>query len=304
LSQRTILITGAAGFVGRYVAKEFAGSGYTVIGMGWGKFPEYVDWGLSAWHEAEISLEMLCEFAGKPDVIVHCAGGASVGNSVDHPRQDFCLTVDATSHLLEYIRLHSPLSRLVYPSSAAVYGQTKEVPIPETALHNQVSPYGVHKMIAESLCQMYASRYGLSIVMVRLFSIYGEGLRKQLLWDACNKLSRGDTEFFGSGEEVRDWLHVSDAARLLRIASDHASFDCPVVNGGSGCGLKVKDVLQCIREEMCVEKELIFSATQKEGDPDVLLADISRSASWGMGKTTNWREGVIKYVVWFRDGIK
>jgi len=296
-----VLITGAAGFVGRYVAREFANRGCEVVGMGWGKFPEYADWGLSAWHEAEVTLEMLCELAGKPDVVVHCAGGASVGISVDHPRQDFCLTVDTTSHLLEFIRLHSPASRLVYPSSAAVYGQTKEVPIPETAAFNPVSPYGVHKLMAESLCEMYARRYGLSIAMVRLFSVYGEGLRKQLLWDACNKLSRDDVNFFGSGEEVRDWLHVSDAAGLLRLASEYASKECPVVNGGSGCGVKVGDILQCLCDAMQIKIKPTFSAVQKAGDPDVLLADITKVKAWGWQAQVDWKGAVQSYVDWFQS---
>jgi len=296
---KNVLITGAAGFVGRYVAKEFSNQGYDVIGMGWGKFPDYADWGLSAWHEAEVSLEMLCEYANQPDVIVHCAGGASVGNSVQHPRQDFCQTVDATSHVLEYIRLHSPQTKLVYPSSAAVYGNVKEPPIPESTPYNPVSPYGVHKMMAEQLCQLYASRYELSITVVRLFSIYGEGLRKQLLWDACNKLSVGDTSFFGSGEEVRDWLHVSDAARLLCLASEQSSL-YTVVNGGSGKGVKVKDVLHCLCEAMNVEKELVFSSVPKEGDPDVLLADVKLLVELGFHALKDWQEGVHEYAQWYK----
>jgi len=299
MNEKSVLITGAAGFVGRYVAKEFSNQGYDVIGLGWGKFPDYTDWGLSAWHEAEVSLEMLCEYANQPDVIVHCAGGASVGNSVQHPRQDFCQTVDATSHVLEYIRLHSPLTKLVYPSSAAVYGNVKESPISELTPYNPVSPYGVHKMMAEQLCQLYASHYELSIAVVRLFSIYGEGLRKQLLWDACNKLSVGETSFFGSGEEVRDWLHVSDAARLLYLAAEHPSL-YTVVNGGSGKGVKVKDVLHCLCEAMNVEKELVFSSIPKEGDPDVLLADVKLLEAWEFKPSKDWSKGVSEYAQWYK----
>jgi len=296
-----VLITGAAGFVGRYVSKEFSEQGYEVVGMGWGKFPEYAEWGLSTWHEAEVSFEMLCEYAGKPDVIVHCAGGASVGASVEHPRQDFCLTVDATSHLLEYIRIHSPNSKLVYPSSAAVYGQAKVVPIPETAALKPVSPYGVHKLMAEQLCELYAQRYHISIAMVRLFSIYGDGLRKQLLWDACNKISHGEMKFFGSGEEVRDWLHITDAAKLLRIAANHASKACPVVNGGSGEGLKVKEILQLIVQEMGIKNELVFSSIPKEGDPDVLLAESTKMRQWFAVTLLPSTDGVKKYVQWYKQ---
>jgi len=181
-----------------------------------------------------------------------------------------------------------------------VYGNVKESPIPESTPYNPVSPYGVHKMMAEQLCQLYASRYGLSIAIVRLFSIYGEGLRKQLLWDACNKLSVGDTSFFGSGEEVRDWLHVSDAARLLYLASEQASALYTVVNGGCGKGVKVKDMLHCLCDAMNVEKELFFSSVPKDGDPDVLLANVKSLEGWGFKASKDCSKGVSEYAQWYK----
>lgn len=296
---RKVLITGAAGFVGRYVAKEFSGNGYEVVGIGWGKFPDFEDWGLSEWHEAAVSMETLCEFAGKPDVIVHCAGGSSVGYSVEHPRQDFCLTVDTTSHVLEFIRLHCSECRLVYPSTAAVYGQIESVPISEKAPLNPVSPYGVHKLMAESLCKMYSSDYHIKISIVRLFSIYGEGLRKQLLWDACRKFSAGRSDFFGTGEEVRDWLHVKDAAQLLTISAEHATAECLVVNGGAGEGVAVKDILHRLASTMETKCLPEFTSKKKEGDPDALVADISNVSSWGWSPQKDWKSGVSDYASWF-----
>lgn len=298
MTAKVALITGAAGFVGRYVTREFAAGGYKVFGMGWGKFQDYMKWGLSSWREAEISLETLGEFAGKLDVIVHCAGGASVEYSVEHPRQDFSMTVDSASCVLEFLRLRCPECRLVYPSSAAVYGQTKAVPISESTTFNPVSPYGVHKSLVETLCRMYASRYGLSISIVRLFSIYGKGLRKQLLWDACNKFSQDNAEFFGSGEEVRDWLHVTDAAKLLFLAHRHASNKCPVVNGGAGVGVMVKDVVRFLASVWEVQKEPVFTSVRRTGDPDVLLADSSLAESWGWKPSVGWQKGVAEYVRW------
>ena len=296
---RKVLITGAAGFVGRYVAKEFSDNGFEVVGVGWGKFPDYGSWGLSAWYEAEISMETLCEFAGKPDVIVHCAGGSSVGYSVEHPRQDFCLTVDTTSYVLEYIRLYSPASRLVYPSTAAVYGQIESIPISENAPLSPISPYGVHKLMAESLCRLYSKNYHINVSIVRLFSIYGEGLRKQLLWDACRKFSDGVSDFFGTGEEVRDWLHVQDAARLLTLAADHASDECLVVNGGSGVGVAVKDILQTLSSSMVLDCLPEFTSKIKEGDPDVMEADILNARSWGWAPKKDWQSGVSDYAAWY-----
>ncbi|MGB9498874.1 MAG: NAD-dependent epimerase/dehydratase family protein [Dissulfuribacterales bacterium] len=297
---KTVLITGAAGFIGRYVARAFSNQGAEVMGIGWGKFPEYREWGLSEWNECEVSMQSLCEFAGWPDIIVHCAGGASVGYSVDHPHHDFSLTVQTTSDLLEFIRLYSPETKLVYPSTAAVYGRAEQVPIPETAFLQPISPYGVHKMMAESLCRMYASHYQLQIAVVRMFSVYGEGLRKQLLWDACKKFSKGQGEFFGTGEEVRDWLHVKDAARLLMVAAEHASSTCPVVNGGTGCGVRVKEILESLASAMEYNHEIYFSAKKKKGDPDVFVADISIGFELGWMPGVEWRDGISAYAKWYR----
>jgi len=299
--KKTLLITGAAGFIGRYVAKEFAAQGYYVVGMGWGKFPEYADWGLSEWHECDVTIETLCAFANQPDLIVHCAGGSSVGYSVEYPRQDFCLTVDASSNVLEYMRLHSPDSRLIYPSSAAVYGQVEGVPISENIPLNPISPYGIHKLIVEQLCQMYARNYTLPIAVVRLFSIYGNGLRKQLLWDACQKLNKkNDHTFFGTGEEIRDWLHVQDVSKLFVVAAKHANSDCPIVNAGSGIGVKVKDILDCLNLALRIEKKPVFSSEVKEGDPNAYIADISTVEAWGWHANVDWYDGVKAYVTWYK----
>ncbi len=296
----SVLVTGACGFIGRHVARYFSNNGYEVAGLGWGKFPDHAQWGVTRWYEAQVSLETLCEFAGKPDVIVHCAGGSSVGDSIEHPRHDFGLTVDATSNLLEFVRLYTPESRVVYPSSAAVYGQVQKVPICESDSLNPVSPYGVHKRMAESLCQMYSMRFGVHVAIVRLFSIYGAGLRKQLLWDACNKFSSGNSEFFGTGNEVRDWLHVEDVAELLFLAARYAD-DSPVLNGGAGAGVAIKDILSCVGH--CFEPNMVphFSSRQKEGDPDTYIADISKASGWKWAPSIDWHEGITSYVEWYKQ---
>ena len=191
----SVLITGAAGFIGRQVAAKYAEQGVRVVGMGRGDWHDWRDYGLSEWLSAEVTLATLLEWGGTPDIILHCAGGASVGFSVDSPAVDFDLTVRTTSHILEYIRVQSPATRLVYPSSAAVYGKVKSLPISEDTPLNPMSPYGTHKLMAETLCQLYSQQFDLSIAIVRLFSIYGMGLRKQLLWDACRKFEQGNSVF-------------------------------------------------------------------------------------------------------------
>jgi UDP-glucose 4-epimerase len=300
MNKRAVLITGAAGFIGRHVAKEFAARGWQVSGIGRSDWKDWHDYGLTAWHSVDVTSEALLEYGGKPEVLAHFAGGAAVGYSVDHPGEDFESTVQTTSRVLEFIRLHSADTKLVYPSSAAVYGQAATLPISEESTIAPISPYGLHKQMAESLCQLYSRQYGLSISIVRLFSVYGPGLRKQLLWEACRKLHEGQSEFFGTGKELRDWLHVSDVARLLFSASMKSSPECPIVNAGSGQGVAVKDILLLIAEQLHLAIAPKFSSRPKAGDPTAYVADISKARGWGWEPEGHWREGVAEYVDWYK----
>ncbi|MDH5561312.1 MAG: NAD-dependent epimerase/dehydratase family protein [Deltaproteobacteria bacterium] len=300
MSQK-VLVTGAMGFIGRNAARLFKDQGFEVIGLGLGNSEGFMEYGLSEYHQLEISLDNLRKSVGRPDLIIHCAGGASVGFSLDQPREDFTMTVDATSQVLEFIRSDSPSSKLVYLSSAAVYGHAEKLPISEQAPLKPVSPYGVHKKSAEDLCRLYAEQYGVLISIVRFFSIYGEGLQKQLLWDACHKMSQGDFTFFGTGEEIRDWLHVKDAVNLLLVASKKASRDCPVFNGASGKGIRVKEILGYLADALGYIEKPGFSSKRKSGDPAVYIADIQRALGSGWCPMTELKAGVKAYAAWFEQ---
>jgi UDP-glucose 4-epimerase len=301
---RRALVTGAYGFIGRHVARRLAGEGWHVSGIGHGSWSRegWRAWGIDEWHAADVTLESLTTYAGEPDCVIHCAGGGSVAFSVAHPWQDFQRTAASTAATLEYVRLHAPAAHLVLLSSAAVYGNAREVPTPEAAPLAPASPYGVHKTVAEQLCRSYAQQYGLSVAAVRLFSIYGEGLRKQLLWDACRKLQAGESTFAGSGQERRDWLHVEDAVALLLTAAGHASARCPIVNGGSGRSAAVAEVLSLLHAAFPDAPPLVFSGAHRAGDPDRLEADIAHARAWGWQPTVALPEGIRRYIDWFLAG--
>jgi UDP-glucose 4-epimerase len=299
---KSILITGAHGFIGRHLSRLYANAGYAVTGIGHGNwdYHEYSQFGLTFWHTADITLDALFTYAGKPDVIVHCAGSGSVAFSMEQPHQDYVRTVANTAAVLEYIRLHSPKTVLVYPSSAAVYGDVETVPIVESAPLRPASPYGTHKVMAEELCHSYARHFGLAVVIVRFFSIYGQGLRKQLLWDACRKMSSGELTFFGTGQEVRDWLHVDDASSLLMFASAVASPRCPVVNGGSGAKVANATLLEKLRQAVGAPGPVVFNGAGRSGDPSRYVADNTQALSLGWSPRVALDEGIKGYVDWFQ----
>ncbi|MDQ3001282.1 MAG: NAD-dependent epimerase/dehydratase family protein [Fibrobacterota bacterium] len=299
-----VVVTGAYGFIGRHVSRHFSRAGWTVSGMGHGSWShdEWKPWGLGEWHYCDITLETLLTYAGEPDAIVHCAGSGSVAFSMTHPLQDFGRTVTTMQSVLEFVRLHSPKTKVAYPSSGAVYGKVETLPIREDFPILPTSPYGVHKYMAEEICQSYARHFGCAISIVRLFSVYGPELKKQLLWDACNKIRSGDVRFAGTGEELRDWLHVEDAAALLYAATERARTECTVVNGASGSGVRVRDIL--VHLIGCCGKDLkpSFSNVSRAGDPPKFVADIA-SAGGLMGwlPAIPWQTGIRDYVHWFES---
>lgn len=299
-------VTGAAGFIGRHVCQILHRQGCRVVGIGYGDWPveEWHSWGVAAWRNEKISMESLesmVKAEGEPGILIHCAGGSSVGVSLAHPRGDFEQTVVTTADVLEFARKRVGRLAVVYPSSAAVYGVVDGGPISENTPLRPASPYGVHKRMAEELCQLYATNWKVPLAIVRLFSVYGEGLRKQLLWDACCKAEDGDFSFSGSGEEVRDWIHVSDAAALLVLAAEKASPDCPRVNGGTGIGTSIKALLTQLGGMWTPPCSPCFSGQNRRGDPPCYIADVASIRTWGYLPRADLEIGLAEYLSWFKD---
>lgn len=301
----TVLITGAYGFIGRNTSRYFASKRWNVIGIGHGEWlkHEWQEWGIREWHTCDITVDNLLTYAGNPDVIIHCAGSGSVGFSLTHPYQDYKRAVETTLSVLEFTRVHAAKAKVVFPSSAAVYGSASASPIKEECLLKPVSPYGFHKKVGEELCYSYAKFFSISVAVVRLFSVYGVGLRKQLLWDACVKLSSNDKSFFGTGDETRDWLHIQDAVALLYTASTYATPECPIVNGGVGDRVTTKDILREIFNCFQCNDTPKFLGCNREGDPQHYQADITNLQKWDWKPQFDLKHGIREYVEWFfREG--
>lgn len=303
-------ITGAHGFIGRYLARGLEANGYRIAGIGHGAWPEaeVAQWGLSFWLNGEISasnLGQMRQALGPPDVVFHLAGGSSVGAAIANPHEDFTRTVVSTAELVEWLRQHSPATRLVAISSAAVYGSSHYGPIAEDALLSPFSPYGAHKLMMEELCRSYAANFGLRVVLPRLFSVYGPGLKKQLLWDLCGKISAGGTvELGGCGDELRDWIDVRDVVHGLERVGQLASVEAPVINLASGVATSVRDIAAMVASSWAASAvhagEVIFSSRSRPGDPFSLIADVARMRACGIDNRIPVSQGVAEYVEWYR----
>ena len=299
-------VTGARGFIGRRLTVHLHAQGQSVCGIGHGHLPaeSWQQAGLSQWLNSQVSaaaLDQLAASRGVPDQVFHLAGGSAVGASLQSPLEDFRRTTSTTATLLEWLRASAPRARLVSASSAAVYGDSQGAAAQESSIPAPVSPYGYHKLMMEQLCQEYSRIFGLQTAIVRLFSVYGEGLRKQLLWDCAGKLvAPGEhIELGGTGEELRDWVHVDDAVAMLSGVAGLASESSPIFNGGSGNGVPVREIVTQLAAALGHPKRIQFSGVCRRGDPRALVADTVRLRAAGHVCKVPLTVGIPRYAEWF-----
>ena len=301
-----VLVLGGAGFIGSYLISELLNSSedISVISIGRGNVDRNDDRfmhfscdinfsNLNAIHKNDCGS---VDF----DFIFNCAGTGSVAAAHQNPLGDFRNTPLCVFEILEFIRAGGLKSVFVQVSTAAVYGNSFNLPMKVTDSLTPVSVYGVNKLIAENVVSMYANIYKVQSTIVRLFSVYGVGLNKQLLWDACNKFKVGESIFFGSGCEIRDWIHVTDAVKILINAALYSRKNkCPLVifNGGSGVPIKIKDVVEQLAMSYGFQNPISFNGVAKIGDPVGLLAEIDGEV---ISSEVNFIAGANEYVAWFK----
>ncbi len=281
-----LLITGCTGFLGRNVSEAGARNGHNILRIGRSGRPrgypgEYLQWNLTSDFAAVIH-----EYG--PDVILHLAGPALVDASFVDPLSDQQASVQTWSNTLESVR-RSGLSPLVlFPSSAAVYGNPLVLPVSEDAAIAPISPYGFHKAACELLALEYAECFGLDIVVCRFFSLFGVSQQRLLIWELYKQLLERNSTIWldGTGTESRDYLHVDDATSALfelmenrlRVRNEKSN-DIGrrlIVNIGSGQETNVLDLAKQLRNLVAPEKRIRCRGSKRRGAPERWCADISR----------------------------
>lgn len=307
---RHIIITGSRGFLGSYAAKHFSDQGWVVSGIGHlanDSSPKQC--GISHWLESDInlsSLSRLIKETGKPDAVFHCAGSGSVGKSWGAPLQDFESTALTTAAVIESMRCYAPESLLIYPSSAAVYGESANNVLSEESALNPMSPYGLHKLVSEDLCLGAHRIFGIRVAIIRFFSVYGPGLRKQLLWDITRKLGAGSDTLTldGMGTELRDFIYADDAVRLVEwVAEQSPTVGSTILNGATGVPTSVASIAQLLIEAMGKTGfvDLEFTERCRPGDPSRLVGDTRRLEQIGFHSTVCVEEGIRRFVATLPD---
>ncbi len=302
-----VLITGVAGFLGRYAARHFTEKGCSVIGVD-SVPPENAPLSsLAVYYSQNLPDKALVDLLLKcaPDVCIHCAGLASVPLSVTNPAKDFYANTVLTFEILEGLRLHAPSCRFILLSSAAVYGNPQSLPVNELQPPAPISPYGFHKWQCEQLCQEYATVYGLPTASARIFSAYGPGLQRQVLWDITRKvLTQPEVRLQGTGQESRDFIHAQDIARGLEVIMQHAPMNGEAYNLASGRETKIIDLAQLIIEQLTTKPRIIFTGEMPSGTPKNWVADISILKAKGFLPGILLEDGVRDYVDWARREMR
>ncbi len=305
---RVIWITGAAGFIGGAATRFFSSNGWRVIGFD--RHRPDVTLPSSAFHVAPIEdwiLEAALKAHGKPDVVFHAAGTGTVGQAQANPEKSRQDTVGTTTAILKTLGRDAPGTRIIYPSSAAVYGNAGgTAPLAEDGVLSPTSIYGQDKQEVERLCDIAGAEGRLSIGIVRFFSVYGPGLRKQLPWELGKKLlaqSSGVT-LFGTGQETRDFLNIADAISVIAHLATRDFTGTTIVNGGTGSATTIASFAGMMAQALGKQTSIQFSGETKAGDPTHMRADTTKLHASGFAPHVTLADGLPEYAQWIKAEIE
>lgn len=294
-SKKTILVTGGAGFIGSQTVKELFDRGY---------FPITYD-NLSTGHkEAVLAGEfVLGDLADtekldktfkkyKPEAVIHFAASIEVEESVKDPEKYFENNVVNGLNLLR-IMLQNKVKKIIFSSTAAVYGNPKHLPIREKDPTEPINPYGLTKLMFEKILSCYQKAYGIKSISLRYFNAAGADFSGKIGQDypaPTHLITRAlftalgrypCLEIFGTdyptkdGTCIRDYIHVKDLAlaHILALKKLDEGVFSPVYNLGTGSGYSVKQVIEVVKKVTGVDFDVKESA-RRQGDPAVLVASI------------------------------
>lgn len=193
------------------------------------------------------------------------------------PGADFAASVALLENVLEGVRRSARRPRLIYPSSAAVYGNPEVLPVTEDGPLAPISAYGYHKAMCEFLVREYAQCFGIPGMIARPFSLFGESQRRLLVWEIFRQfIDAPRVELFGTGDEERDYLHVDDFAEAAWACAVRSARPCEVINVASGTSIRVADLAKRIGSALGSGKPVSCKGLRSAGDPAVWRADVGR----------------------------
>jgi UDP-glucose 4-epimerase len=309
------LVTGAAGFIGSTLSDALTASGVEVVGLDC--FTDYYDRATKEGNlqaargrpnfrfvEAPLQTVALDALLEGVTHVFHLAAQAGVRGSWGTEFQTYTShNVEATQRLLEALKTRR-IERLVYASSSSVYGDVAALPMREDGFVQPVSPYGVTKLAAEHLCNLYHASHGIPVVSLRFFTVYGPRQRPDMAFHRFVRAALVGTpiQLFGDGNQTRDFTYVDDVITALRAAGDRGR-PGGVYNIGGGSRVSMNDVISTI-ERITARRLDVRRQPAEKGDMRDTFADTTRARedldfhpAWtleaGLRQECEWLAGVL-----------
>jgi UDP-glucose 4-epimerase len=299
-----ILVSGGAGFIGSNIVLKLLELGHKPVvfdNLSSGYRQNLVE-GVPFIESDIRDGEVVTRTAAGCGVIIHLA--ASVGNkrSIDNPLVDSAINVLGTLNVLEAARQHQ-IKRVVFSSSAGIFGELKTLPISEDHPQEPDSPYGASKLAAEKMCLVYNKLHRMNNICLRYFNVYGPHQRFDAYGNvipifANRILKREALTIYGDGEQTRDFVNVNDVVAANVQSAFSPEFVRGVFNIGSGTRITINNLAKSIQEAagICVGFRY---APQRQGDVRDSLADIRAAQNaFGYAPSVTLEKGLLEYWRW------
>jgi UDP-glucose 4-epimerase len=281
LKGKRIFVTGGAGFIGFHLCKKLSDftSNLTIYdNLSSGKVENVKHLPKVHFVKADILNLKKLHSQEKADLIYHLAAQVVVPYSMENPIEDFETNARGTLNVLEKARKDD--ARVVFASSAAVYGNTTKLPTPENYGFNPSSCYGLSKVVGEQYCNMYSKQYGLDITILRLANVYGSRCHG-VIQDFLDKISMNPEklEIIGTGLQSRDFVHVSDVVEALTLVAVSEDAIGKTFNIGFGKTTKIMDLAKMILKILGLSDKTVITTTNIpwQGDINTIWFDMSKA---------------------------
>jgi UDP-glucuronate 4-epimerase len=299
------LVTGCAGFIGSHLTESLLHDGISVVGVdcfnaNYGRAQKLdnlrhaLDWKSFEFIPLDLAAGDLVDLVQDVDVVFHLAAEPGVRSSWG-PRFARYVTnnVLATQQLLRALQ-DAPGRRLVYASSSSIYGQAASLPTSENVIPAPVSPYGMTKLSGEHLCRIYHVNYGLEVISLRYFTVFGPRQRPDMAFDIfCRKALRNEEiEVYGDGQQTRDFTFVTDIVAATRTAAVAGIEAGGAYNIGGGLRGSLRDVLTTIENIAGHPLRLNFSEEQAGDVRDTGAETSKANAHLAFAPQTTLQDGI------------
>jgi UDP-glucose 4-epimerase len=300
-----VLVTGGAGFIGSNLSRLLLDKGREVIiydNVSSGYRQNLDSLGDAHFIEGDVrDADLLYSAMAGIDTVFHLA--ASVGNvrSIQHPIEDSEVNVLGTLNVLEAARKNG-VRKIVYSSSAGIFGELKHLPIREDHPVEPDSPYGASKLAAEKHCLAYAKLYDFEAVCLRYFNVYGVNQRFDAYGNVipifAHQMLRGEKlTIYGDGEQTRDFVNVADVTQANLLASETRGLS-GAFNIASASAITINRLVHLMAEASGIEPSVHYGPPRK-GDVRDSLADITAARqAFGFEPAVNLSSGLSEYMAW------